>query len=116
MSHSLRVTLSAPDYGNPAAASLESAAQAPLPPALVGEKMANGLAQLVLTLIKLLHELMQRQALRRVEAGELNDDEVERVGRTLMQQATEIERLCELLGLRTEDLNLDLGPLGRLFD
>ena len=74
----------------------------------------NGLGQLVLTLVKLLHELLERQALRRIEAGSLNDDEIEELGITLMKQAQEIERLRKGFGLEAEDLNLDLGPLGKL--
>jgi hypothetical protein len=74
----------------------------------------NGLGQLVLTLIKLLHELLERQAIRRVEAGSLSEQQVERLGQTLMGQAREIERLRKEFGLEEEDLNLDLGPLGRL--
>jgi hypothetical protein len=69
---------------------------------------------LVLTLVKLLHELLEKQAIRRMEGGSLSDDEVERLGSALMRQAEEIERLRMEFGLTEEDLNLDLGPLGRL--
>jgi hypothetical protein len=78
------------------------------------DKVKNGLGQLVLTLIKLLHELLERQAVRRIDAGSLTDEEVERLGVTLMRQAEEIERLRKEFNLEEEDLNLDLGPLGRL--
>jgi hypothetical protein len=81
---------------------------------LDADKVKNGLAQLVLTLIKLLHELLERQALRRIDSGSLRDDEVERLGVTLMQQAQEIEKMRKSFGLEEEDLNLDLGPLGKL--
>ncbi len=74
----------------------------------------NGLGQLVLTLVKLLHELLERQAIRRMEAGSLSGPQIERLGLTLMRQAQEIERLRAEFGLEEEDLNLDLGPLGRL--
>jgi hypothetical protein len=74
----------------------------------------NGLGQLVLTLVKLLHELLERQAIRRIEAGSLSDEQIERLGLTLMRQAQEIERLRKEFGLEEEDLNLDLGPLGKL--
>lgn len=77
------------------------------------ERIANGLAQLVLTVIRLIHELMERQAIRRMEGGSLSEEQVERLGRTLMAQAEEIRRTAERFGLREEDLNLDLGPLGR---
>jgi hypothetical protein len=74
----------------------------------------NGLAQLVLTLVKLLHELLERQGIRRMEAGTLTDAEIERLGLTLMKQAQEIDRLRREFGLAEEDLNLDLGPFGKL--
>jgi hypothetical protein len=74
----------------------------------------NGLAQLVLTVVKLLHELLERQAMRRIEAGSLSDQQIEKLGLTLMRQAREIERLRKEFGLEEEDLNLDLGPLGKL--
>lgn len=74
----------------------------------------NGLGQLVLTLVKLLHELLERQAIRRIDAGSLSDQQIERLGLTLMRQSEEIERLRKEFGLEEEDLNLDLGPLGKL--
>jgi len=74
----------------------------------------NGLAQLVLTLVKLLHEVLERQAIHRVESGSLSNQQIERLGLALMQQGREIERLRKEFGLEEEDLNLDLGPLGRL--
>ena len=78
------------------------------------ENLKNGLGQLVLTLVKLLHELLERQAIRRIDAGSLSDDQIERVGVTLMRQAEEIDRLRVEFGLTEEDLNMDLGPLGKL--
>jgi hypothetical protein len=78
------------------------------------EKVKNGLGQLVLTLVKLIHELLERQAIRRIEAGSLIDNEIENVGVTLMRQAEEIERLRKEFNLEEEDLNIDLGPLGKL--
>jgi hypothetical protein len=65
--------------------------------------------------IKLLHELLERQALRRIDAGSLTEEQIERLGVTLMGQAAEIDRLRKEFALDEEDLNLDLGPLGRLF-
>ena len=79
------------------------------------ESLKNGLGQLVLTLVKLLHELLERQAIPRVAAGSLTETEIERLGATLMRQAEEIDRLREAFNLEEDDLNLDLGPLGRLF-
>jgi len=79
------------------------------------DRLKNGLGQLVLTLIKLLHEVLERQALRRIDAGSLSEEQIERLGLTLMGQAEEIDRLRREFGLEEDDLNLDLGPLGRLF-
>jgi hypothetical protein len=79
------------------------------------DRLKNGLGQLVLTLIKLLHEVLERQALRRIDAGSLTDEQIERLGLTLMGQAEEIDRLRREFGLEEQDLDLDLGPLGRLF-
>jgi hypothetical protein len=78
------------------------------------ESLERGLAQLVLTVVELLRQLMERQALRRVDAGGLTDDEVERLGRTFMELDRRMAELREQFGLTPEDLNLDLGPLGRL--
>lgn len=77
-------------------------------------KLKNGLGQLVLTLVKLLHELLEKQAIRRMEGGSLSDEEIERLGTALMRQSEEIERLRLEFGLTEEELNLDLGPLGKL--
>jgi hypothetical protein len=79
------------------------------------EQVKNGLGQLVLTVVKLLHELLERQALRRIDAGSLTEEQIEKLGFTLMRQAEEIDRLRKEFGLEEQDLNLDLGPLGTLF-
>ena len=78
------------------------------------ESAERGLVQLVLTLVELLRQLMERQALRRVESGTLDDESVERIGRTLMLLEQRMQELKDHFGLSDEDLNLDLGPLGRL--
>ena len=78
------------------------------------EALERGLAQLVLTIVELLRQLMERQALRRVEAGGLNDEQVERLGQTLMLLSERMQELKDEFGLEDRDLNLDLGPLGRL--
>jgi hypothetical protein len=78
------------------------------------ENVERGLAQLVLTVVELLRQIMERQAIRRVEAGGLDDETVERLGRTLMALESRMEELKATFGLSDEDLNLDLGPLGRL--
>ncbi|MBI3947539.1 MAG: gas vesicle protein K [Armatimonadetes bacterium] len=82
---------------------------------LDAERAKNGLAQLVLTLVKLLHELLEREAVRRVEAGGLSDRQIENLGLTLMRQAETLDRLRIEFGLEEEDLNIDLGPIGKLF-
>jgi hypothetical protein len=78
------------------------------------ESLERGLAQLVLTIIELLRQLMERQALRRIDGGTLSEEQVERLGRTFMELDRRMEELREQFGLAAEDLNLDLGPLGRL--
>ncbi len=80
------------------------------------ERVERGLAHLVLTLIELLRQLMERQALRRVDEGSLTDDEVERLGLTFMKLEQRMEELKREFGLEDEDLNLNLGPLGDLLD
>ncbi|PXY19064.1 gas vesicle protein K [Prauserella muralis] len=78
------------------------------------ESVEKGLAGLVLTIVELLRQLMERQALRRVEDGGLSDDQVERIGLTLMRLEERMVELREHFGLEPEDLNIDLGPLGPL--
>lgn len=78
------------------------------------EEVERGLAQLVLTIVELLRQLMERQALRRVEAGGLSDHQIERLGQGLMLLAERMDELKEQFGLEDRDLNLNLGPLGNL--
>lgn len=74
----------------------------------------RGLAGLVLTVVELLRQLVERQALRRVDVGDLSEEQIERIGTTLMALEEQMIRLREYFGLSPEDLNLDLGPLGPL--
>jgi CRISPR/Cas system-associated endonuclease Cas1 len=78
------------------------------------ERLEKGLAQLVLTVVELLRQLMERQAIRRIEAGSLDSEEVERLGRTFLALAERMEELKAEFELDDEDLNLNLGPLGNL--
>jgi hypothetical protein len=78
------------------------------------QNVERGLAQLALTIIELLRQLMERQAIRRMEAGTLTDDETERLGQTFMLLEQRMEELKKSFGLEGKDLNLDLGPLGKL--
>jgi len=78
------------------------------------EKLEKGLAHLVLTIIELLRQLMERQALHRIEGGTLSAEEVERLGRTFMALSERMDELKETFGLAEEELNLNLGPLGDL--
>lgn len=78
------------------------------------ENVEQGLAKLVLTVIELIRQLVERQALRRVEAGNLSDPEIEELGVTLMKLEEKMEELKLVFGLDNEDLNIDLGPLGNL--
>ncbi|WP_338144273.1 gas vesicle protein K [Nocardioides turkmenicus] len=78
------------------------------------ESVEKGLVQLVLTLVELLRQLMERQAIRRMDAGGLSDDDIERLGQTLMLLDEKMTELRDHFGLTPEDLNIDLGPLGKL--
>ena len=78
------------------------------------ESVERGLVSLVLTIVELLRQLMERQALRRVEQGSLTDEQVEKIGATLMALEARMAELRDHFGLSPEDLNLDLGPLGPL--
>ena len=78
------------------------------------QEAEGGLAQLVLTLIKLITDLVEREAVRRVEGGSLTQIEMQKLGLNLQAIETKLEELRLIFGLKEEDLNLDLGPLGRL--
>jgi gas vesicle protein GvpK len=74
----------------------------------------RGLASLVLTIVELLRQLMERQAIRRVEDGTVTDEQAEQLGYNLMLLDERMTELTEKFGLTREDLNIDLGPLGPL--
>ena len=80
------------------------------------EDVEKGLAQLVLTVVELLRQLMERQALRRIEGGTLSDEDVERLGTSLMKLEQRMGELLEEFGLEPGDLGIDLGPLGNLVE
>ncbi|WP_200210752.1 gas vesicle protein K [Micromonospora coerulea] len=82
--------------------------------AVDADSVERGLASLVLTVVELLRQLMERQALRRVDLGDLTEEQIERIGATLMALEQQMAQLREYFGLSPEDLNLDLGPLGPL--
>jgi hypothetical protein len=79
------------------------------------ETVQRDLARLALTIVELLRQLMERQAVRRVEQGDLTADEEERIGMTLMLLDDRMVQLLERFELTRQELNLDLGPLGTLF-
>ncbi|AVR00538.1 Gas vesicle protein K [Oceanobacillus picturae] len=74
----------------------------------------DGLAQLVMTVIELLRQVVERHAIRRVEGGTLTEEQIEDLGIALMNLEEKMEELKEIFGLDAEDLNIDLGPLGNL--
>jgi len=74
----------------------------------------QGLAKLVLTVIELIRQLMERQAMRRVENDSLTDEQLEELGLTLIRLEEKMEELKVVFGLENEDLNIELGPLGKL--
>jgi DNA anti-recombination protein RmuC len=78
------------------------------------KNVEKGLAKLVLTLIDLIRKLLEKQAMRRVEAGSLSDEQIENVGETLMKLESKMKELKRIFGLKDEELNLNLGPLGDL--
>lgn len=80
------------------------------------ENIEQGLAKLVLSLIELLRQLLERQAIRRMEGGSLNEEQIEQMGEALMKLEAKIHELATNFNLSPADLNLDLGPLGRLLE
>jgi len=78
------------------------------------KNVEKGLAKLVLTLVELIRKLLEKQAMRRMEGGSLSDEEIERIGETLMKLENKMQELKETFGLKDEELNLNLGPLGDL--
>jgi len=78
------------------------------------EDVQRSIAKLVLTLVEFIRQLLERQAIRRMEKGTLTDQQTEDVGRALMKLEETIGDLAGTLGIAREDLNLDLGPIGKL--
>jgi hypothetical protein len=75
------------------------------------EVVENGLAKLVLSIIELIRRLLEKQALRRMDAGSLTEPEIERLGNALMKLEEKMAELKQTFGLTDEDLNLSLGPI-----
>jgi len=78
------------------------------------EGVEHGLAKLVLTLVEFLRQLLERQAVRRMEGGSLSDEEVERMGVALMRLEEKVHEMARTFGIDPTELNLEVGPLGRL--
>jgi hypothetical protein len=78
------------------------------------EVVENGLAKLVLSIIELIRRLLEKQALRRMDAGSLTEPEIERLGTALMKLEEKMAELKQTFGLTDEDLNLSLGPIRTL--
>lgn len=78
------------------------------------KNIEQGLARLVLTLIELLRRLLERQAIRRMEGGSLTAPQLEEMGQALMKLEAKIAEIAAHFGLKPQDLNLELGPLGNL--
>lgn len=104
----------APTRKDPADRDRERAGSVPERIELSPDNIEQGLAKLVLTLIDFLRQLLERQAIRRMEGGTLSDEEVEQMGEALMRLEAKVQELAEQFGLIPADLNIDLGPLGRL--
>jgi len=78
------------------------------------KNVEKGLAKLVLTLVELIRKLLEKQAMRRIEGGSLSEEEIEGIGETLMKLENKMKELKDIFGLKDEELNLNLGPLGDL--
>jgi hypothetical protein len=78
------------------------------------DDVQRSVAQLVLTLVEFVRRLLERQAIRRMEAGTLTDQQTEDVGRALMLLESTVRDIAEKFGIPPDDLNLDLGPAGKL--
>jgi hypothetical protein len=78
------------------------------------ERVEQGLARLVLTVIEVVRKVLEHQAVRRMDGGGLTDEEIERLGLTLLKLDERMQQLKGVFGLTDEDLQIDLGPLGRL--
>lgn len=78
------------------------------------EIVENGLARLVLSIIELVRKLLEKQALRRMEGGNLTEEEIERLGAALMKLEEKMDELKGVFGLTDDDLNLSLGPIKTL--
>jgi hypothetical protein len=77
-------------------------------------KIERGVLQLVLTLVELIRQVLEKQAMRRIDAGSLSADEIDRLGCSLMEMEAKIRELQVQFGI--DDLNIDLGPLGSMVD
>lgn len=104
-----------PPADDPATAALHAIARS-LPDRINAdpERVEQGLARLVLTVVELLREVLEHQAIRRMDGGTLTDAEVEKLGLALLKLNGRMDELKTIFGLTDEDLNIDLGPLGRL--
>jgi len=91
-----------------------AANQAPLRWNANPEDVQRSVAQLVLTLVDFIRKLLERQAIRRMEGGTLTEQQTEDVGRALMRLEETIHDIAAKFGIKPEDLNLDLGPVGKL--
>lgn len=78
------------------------------------DEVQRSVIQLVLTLVDFIRQLLERQAIRRMESGTLTDEQTEAIGLALMRLEDTVRDLAAQFGIPPEDLNLDLGPLGRL--
>lgn len=78
------------------------------------QDVQKSVVRLVLALVEFLRKLLERQAIRRMESGTLTAEETEKIGQALMKLEETVQQLARQFGLKPEELNLDLGPLGRL--
>lgn len=78
------------------------------------KNVEQGLAKLVLTIVELIRKLLEKQAMRRMDSDTLTEEQIERLGETLMLLEKKMEELKEVFNIKEEELNIELGPLGKL--
>lgn len=108
------MTIESEDLGRLAAELREIAPSLPQRLDASPDDIEAGLARLVLTLVEFLRQVLEHQAVRRMEGGALSENEIERVGLALMRLQERLDEIRIVFGIDADDLNIDLGPLGRL--
>lgn len=104
----------APDHEDLAAQLAELADRLPARIDVDPDRVGQDLARLVLTLVELLRRVVEHQAVRRMEDPDLSEEQIERMGTALLQLEEKMDEIRSVFGLAGEELNIDLGPLGKV--